>query len=84
MPHEGYFNKIFNTRVALPHILLETIITCKNNHMQENEKSKQKKEKNTKQCNHKYEIMSNGNDLKRARAQFTYLKCMILCSMKKK
>ena len=56
MPHEGYFNKIFNTHVALPHILLETIITCKNNHMQENEKSKQKKEKQTKQCNHKYEI----------------------------
>ena len=24
--------------------------------MQENEKSKQKKEKHTKQCNHKYEI----------------------------
>ena len=49
MPHEGYFNKIFNTRVALPHILLEIIITCKNNHMQENEtnESKQKKEKNT-------------------------------------
>ena len=46
MPHEGYFNKIFNTHVALPHILLETII-CKNNHMQENEKSKQKKKKNT-------------------------------------
>ena len=45
MPHEGYFNKIFNTHVALSHILLETIITCKNNHMQENEKSKQKKEK---------------------------------------
>ena len=56
MPQEGYFNKIFNTRVALPHILLETIITCKKNHMQENEKSKQKKEKHTKQCNHKYEI----------------------------
>ena len=47
MPHEGYFNKIFNIRVALPQILLETIITYKNNHMQENEKSKQKKEKNT-------------------------------------
>ena len=47
MPHKGYFNnKIFNTRVALPQILLETVITCKNNHMQENEKSK-KKEKNT-------------------------------------
>ena len=45
MPHEGYFDKIFNTRVALPHILLETIITCKNHHMQENEKSKQKKKK---------------------------------------
>ena len=57
MPHEGYFNKIFNTHVALPHILLETIITCKNHHMQENEKSKQKKEKKcTKQHNHKYEI----------------------------
>ena len=58
MPHEGYFNKICNTHVALPHILLETIITCKNNHMQENEKSKQKKEKkkHTKPCNHKYEI----------------------------
>ena len=47
MPHKGYFNKIFNARVALPQILLKTIITCKNNHMQENEKSKQKKEKNT-------------------------------------
>ena len=47
MPHEGYFNKIFNTRVALPHILLETIITCKHNYIQENEKSKQKKEKKT-------------------------------------
>ena len=56
MPHKGYLNKIFNTHVALPHILLETIITCKTNHMQENEKSKQKKEKCTKQCNHKYEI----------------------------
>ena len=59
MPHEGYFNKIFNTHVALPHILLETIIICKNNHIQENEKSEQKKEKkttHTKQCNHKYEI----------------------------
>ena len=39
--------KLFNTHVALPQILLETIIICKNNHMQENEKSKQKKEKNT-------------------------------------
>ena len=50
--------KLFNTRVASPQILLETIITCKNNHMQENEKSKQKrgKKKHTKQCNHKYEI----------------------------
>ena len=47
MPHEGYFNQIFNTRGALPHILLETIITCKNNHVQENGKSKQKKEKKT-------------------------------------
>ena len=28
--------------------------------------------------------MSNGNDLKRIRIQFTYLKCMIMCSMKKK
>ena len=43
MPHEGYFNKIFNTCVALPNILLETIITDKNNHMQENEKPKQKR-----------------------------------------
>ena len=49
MLHEGYFNKIFNTRVALPHILLETIITCKNHHIQENEKC-------PKQPNHKYEI----------------------------
>ena len=47
MPHKGYFKQIFNTRVALPHILLETIITRKNHHMQENEKSKQKKEKKT-------------------------------------
>ena len=52
MPHEGYFNKIFNTCVALSHILLE------NHHMQENEKSKQKKGKKTTliKCNHKYEI----------------------------
>ena len=28
--------------------------------------------------------MSNGNDLKRTCAQFTYLKCMIMCLMKKK
>ena len=28
--------------------------------------------------------MSNGNDLKRTRGQFTYLKCMIMCSMKKR
>ena len=45
MPREGYFNKIFNTRVALPQILLETVITCKYNHMQENEKSKQRRKK---------------------------------------
>ena len=42
MLHEGYFNKIYNTHVALPHILFETIITCKsekkNHHMQEKEK----------------------------------------------
>ena len=45
MQHKGYFNKIFNTCVALPHILLETIITCKNHNVQENEKSKQKNSK---------------------------------------
>ena len=28
--------------------------------------------------------MSMGNDLNRTLAQFTYLKCMIMCSMKKK
>ena len=28
--------------------------------------------------------MSNGNDLKRICVQFTYPKCMIMCSMKKK
>ena len=28
--------------------------------------------------------MSNGNDLKRIRVQFTYPKCMIMYSMKKK
>ena len=28
--------------------------------------------------------MSNGNGLKRTCAQFTYLKCMIMCSMKKR
>ena len=27
--------EVFNSHVALPQILLETIITCKNNHMQE-------------------------------------------------
>ena len=45
MLHEGYFNKIYNTHVALPHILFEKIITCKSKKiMQEKEKSKQKKE----------------------------------------
>ena len=28
--------------------------------------------------------MFNGNDLKRTRAQFTYPKCMIMCSMKRR
>ena len=59
MPHEGYFNKIIQYPCSITQILLETIITCKNNHMQENEKRNQnkKKEKNhTKQCDHKYEI----------------------------
>ena len=59
MPHEGYFNKIIQYQCSITQILLETIITCKNNHMQENEKRNQnkKKEKNhTKQCHHKYEI----------------------------
>ena len=59
MPHEGYFNKIIQYLCSIIQILLETIITCKNNHMQENEKRNQnkKKEKNhTKQCHHKYEI----------------------------
>ena len=62
MPHEGYFNKIFNTHVAVPHMLLETIITCKNHHMQKSShareleiKTKEGK-KCTKQHNHKYEI----------------------------
>ena len=59
MPHEGYFNKIIQYPCSITQILLETIIICKNNHMQENEKRNQnkKKEKNhTKQCHHKYEI----------------------------
>ena len=58
MLHEGYFNKIYNTCVTLPHILFEKIITCKhkkNHHMQEKE-IKTKEGKCTKQCNHKYEI----------------------------
>ena len=45
--------------------------------------NKRRGKKHTQQCNHKYE-MSNGNDLKRTRTQFTYPKCMIMCSMKKK
>ena len=58
MPHKGYFNKIIQYPCSIDQILLETIITCKNNHMQENEKkSKQKEGKNhTKQCHHKYEV----------------------------
>ena len=58
MPHEGYFNKIIQYPCSITQILLETIITCKNNHMQENEKRNQnkKKENHTKQCHHKYEI----------------------------
>ena len=45
MPHEGYFNKIIQYPCSIAQILLETIITCKNNHMQENEKRNQNKEK---------------------------------------
>ena len=59
MPHKGYFNKIIQYPWSIAQILLETIITCKNNHMQENENRNQnkKKEKNhTKQYHHKYEI----------------------------
>ena len=46
MLHEEYFNKIYNTCVALPPILFEKIITCKSKKkiMHEKEKSKQKKE----------------------------------------
>ena len=45
MPHEGYFNKIIQYPCSITQILLETIITCKNNHMQENEKRNQNKKK---------------------------------------
>ena len=45
MPHEGYFNKIIEYPCSIAQILLETIITCKNNHMQENEKRNQNKKK---------------------------------------
>ena len=45
MPHEGYFNKIIQYPCSIAQILLETIITCKNNHMQENEKRNQNKKK---------------------------------------
>ena len=45
MLNEEYFNKIYNTHVALPHILFEKIITCKKlKIMQEKEKPKQRKE----------------------------------------
>ena len=45
MLHEEYFNKIYNTSVALPHILFEKIITCKSKKiMKEKEKSNHKKE----------------------------------------
>ena len=45
MPHEGYFNKIIQYPCSIAQILLETIITCKNNHMKENEKRNQNKKK---------------------------------------
>ena len=48
MPHEGYFNKIIQYPCSIAQILLETIITCKNNHMQENEKRNQNKKKEKK------------------------------------
>ena len=48
MPHEGYFNKIIQYLCSITQILLETIITCKNNHMQENEKRNQNKKKEKK------------------------------------
>ena len=41
----GYFNKIIQYPCSIAQILLETIITCKNNHMQENEKRNQNKKK---------------------------------------
>ena len=57
MLHKEYFNKIYNTRVALPHILFEKIVTCKSkkNHARKRD-IKTKEGKCTKQCNHKYEI----------------------------
>ena len=57
MLHEEYFNKVYNTHVALPHILFEKIITCKSKKQSCKKKRNQTKEgKCTKQCNHKYEI----------------------------
>ena len=57
MLHEEYFNKIYNTPVALPHILFEksSHAKVKNNHARKRE-IKTKEGKCTKQCNHKYEI----------------------------
>ena len=53
MVHEGYFNKIYNICVALPHIVFEKIITCKS-------KKKiitcKRKRNQNKQFSHKYEI----------------------------
>ena len=48
MSHEGYFNKIIQYPCSIIQILFETIITCKNNHMQENEKRNQNKKKGKK------------------------------------
>ena len=51
MLHEEYFNKIYNTHVALPHILFEKIITCKSKIIM------QEKEINTKKKKNKHQTM---------------------------
>ena len=42
--------KLFNNPVASSKFYLKLIITCKNNHMQENEKRNQNKKKEKKPC----------------------------------
>ena len=53
-------------------------------HVRREIKTKRRKKNHTKQCHHKYEICLMEMIKKEFVSNFTYPKCMITCSMKKK